>query len=206
MDPASPLQQPDHTARPKSSSSNAASHSPALASVLPARTNSQSGSAHRASSRGSAHRQGFAENLRNPPPSPRSQRHPSFTQQAIQDLVNHPPANRQPNPRWVGRDWRGITLGELAGQDDIRWVGMETSVEEATMVCLGARVTDVVHQMLTAGILTDTVEECTQQCRAHPREHRLEDGRINLRSPRLEYIPLDCGWSGEAERRRCKAI
>jgi hypothetical protein len=140
-------QQPDHPARSKSSSNSTASanappasQSPSLASVVPARTNSQSGGSghggHRASSHASTQRQGFAENLRNPPPSPRSQRHPSFTQQAIQDLVNHPPANRQPNPLFVGRDWRGIGLGELAGQDEIRWAEMDTSVEEATMVWL----------------------------------------------------------------------
>jgi hypothetical protein len=81
-----------------------------------------------------SHRQSFAENQRHPPPSPRSQRHPSFTQQAVQDLLNHPPTNRLPNPRFAGRDWRDIALGELVSPDDVRWAEMDTSVEEATMV------------------------------------------------------------------------
>lgn len=48
--------------------------------------------------------------------------------------MNHPPTNRLPNPRFAGRDWRDIVLGELAFQDDVKWVDMDTSVEEATMV------------------------------------------------------------------------
>ena len=83
----------------------------------------------------SSHRQSFAENLRNVPPSPRSHRHPSFTQQAIQDLLNHPPAsNKHTDPRFAGRDWRDISVGELVTQDEVKWVTMDTSVEQATMV------------------------------------------------------------------------
>jgi hypothetical protein len=82
----------------------------------------------------SSHRQSFAENQRHPPPSPRSQRQPSFTQQAVQELMNHPPANKQPNPRYAGRDWRDISLGELASPDEIKWAELDTTVEDATMV------------------------------------------------------------------------
>lgn len=81
-----------------------------------------------------SHRQSFAENLRNPPPSPRAQRHPSFTQAAVQELLNKPPPNRQPDPRFANRDWRDVQLGELVSQDDVHWVDLDTSVEEATMV------------------------------------------------------------------------
>jgi hypothetical protein len=82
-----------------------------------------------------AHRQSFAENQRHPaPPSPRSQRHPSFTQQALQDLVNHPPTQGDANPRFAGRDWRNVAIGELASPDDVHWAELDTSVEEATMV------------------------------------------------------------------------
>ncbi|KAJ0295687.1 hypothetical protein COL5a_011862 [Colletotrichum fioriniae] len=81
-----------------------------------------------------AHRQSFAENLRNAPGSPRAQRHPSFTQAAVQDLLNHPPAaNKHSNPRFAGRDWRDISVNELVAQDDFRWVTLDTSVEEASM-------------------------------------------------------------------------
>lgn len=85
-----------------------------------------------------AHRASFAENLRNAPPSPRAQRHPSFTQAAIQDLLNHPPSSKQPNPRFAGREWRDVSVGELVSRDDVRWASMDTSVEEATMILLGS--------------------------------------------------------------------
>ncbi|ETS84053.1 hypothetical protein PFICI_05929 [Pestalotiopsis fici W106-1] len=97
----------------------------------PSRSNSSS-SLHRIPS----HRQSFAENLRGMPPSPRSQRHPSFTQAAIQDLLNHPPTTRPQNPRFAGRDWRHVHIGELISRDDVKWVDMDTSVEDASMVCL----------------------------------------------------------------------
>jgi hypothetical protein len=80
------------------------------------------------------HRQSFAENQRHPPPSPRTQRHPSFTQQAIQDLMNHPPPNRHQNPRYVGRDWRDIAIGELLQPDEVKWAELDTSIQEATKV------------------------------------------------------------------------
>lgn len=38
------------------------------------------------------------------------------------------------DPRFAGRDWRGIQLGELASISDVKWVTMDTCVEEATMV------------------------------------------------------------------------
>jgi hypothetical protein len=80
------------------------------------------------------HRQSFTESYRNLPPSPRH-RHPSLTQAAIQDLVNHPPStSRHQNPKFVGREWGDITIGELVSLDDVRWIDIEGSVEEATMV------------------------------------------------------------------------
>ncbi|KAH6603379.1 hypothetical protein Trco_008154 [Trichoderma cornu-damae] len=60
-----------------------------------------------------AHRQSYV------PPSPRH-RHPSLTQAAIQDLLNHPPSTgRHQNPKFVGREWRDITIGELVSLDDM---------------------------------------------------------------------------------------
>lgn len=83
------------------------------------------------------HRQSFTESYRNLPPSPRY-RHPSLTQAAIQDLVNHPPStSRHQNPKFVGREWGDITIGELVSLDDVRWIDIECSVEEATMVSAG---------------------------------------------------------------------
>lgn len=85
----------------------------------------------------SAHRQSFVEGLRNAPSSPRSQRHPSFTQAALQELLNHPPAgNKHANPRFAGRDWRDVSIGELVSPDDIKWMELDSSIEEATKVSL----------------------------------------------------------------------
>lgn len=78
-----------------------------------------------------SHRSSFAENLRH---SPRSQRHPSFTQAAVQELLNHPPAARTGDPRFAGRDWRQINIGELVHKSDVRWAELDTGVEQATKV------------------------------------------------------------------------
>jgi hypothetical protein len=99
-----------------------------------------------ASSQG--HRSSFAENLRGNPSSPRSQRHPSFTQAALQDLINNPPPARQHNPHFAGRDWRDVAIGELISDDDVRWVDMDTSVEDASMVSLIVLATDKSNTVL----------------------------------------------------------
>ncbi|KAM0492883.1 hypothetical protein ACHAPB_008661 [Verticillium nonalfalfae] len=97
------------------------------------RTPSQS-SITKASSHAAGHRSSFAENMRNAPGSPRSQRHPSFTQAAVQELLNHPPAaNKHSNPRFAGRDWRDISVNELVSPEDVKWATLDTSVEEASM-------------------------------------------------------------------------
>src|SRR3978361_1496572 len=75
------------------------------------------------------HRSSFAENLRH---SPRSQRHPSFTQAAVQELLNHPPTSKTGDPRFVGRDWRQICIGELVSKTDVRWAEFDIGVEQAT--------------------------------------------------------------------------
>ncbi|KAK8022484.1 sds23/moc1 [Apiospora rasikravindrae] len=109
----------------------------------PSRSHSSS-SITRMNSHGHSHRHSLAENLRGLPPSPRSQRHPSLTQAAIQDLLNHPPTSKAHNPRFAGRDWRDVAVGELASKDDVKWVTMDTSVEEATMVLLKNTASNVV--------------------------------------------------------------
>jgi hypothetical protein len=114
---------------------NLHSTSPGQHPGLPQRSPSSS-SLHK-SVHSHAHRSSFAENLRNhhAPPSPRTSRHPSFTQAAVQELINHPPSSRQPNPKFAGRDWREVQVGELVAlnTDEVRWVDMDSSVEEATM-------------------------------------------------------------------------
>lgn len=81
-----------------------------------------------------SHRLSFTENLRNGPASPR-QRNPSLTQAAVQELMNNPPSNKHANPKFVGRDWQDVSVGELVSHDDVRWASLDTSVEEATSVC-----------------------------------------------------------------------
>lgn len=82
----------------------------------------------------SAHRSSFVESLRGVPPSPRPQRHPSLTQAAIQELLNNPPTAKNNDPRFAGRDWTEISIGELVSPEDVRWAEMDTSVEDTTMV------------------------------------------------------------------------
>ncbi|KAH6844835.1 hypothetical protein B0I37DRAFT_312262 [Chaetomium sp. MPI-CAGE-AT-0009] len=125
-----------------SAASNSSSSLSAVVSPPMERNNSQS-STHKPSHI-AAHRQSFAENQRHPPPSPRNHRHPSLTQQALLELMNHPPTNRHPNPRYAGRDWRDITLGELAVPEDVRWADLGLSVQDATMLLLKQNPTNVV--------------------------------------------------------------
>lgn len=56
--------------------------------------------------------------------------------------MNHPPPSRQPNPKFAGRDWRDVQLGELVSlnTDEVKWADMDSSVEEATMVLVKGKV------------------------------------------------------------------
>lgn len=92
-----------------------------------------------------SHRSSFAEGMRPHPPSPRTQRHPSITQgSAVQDLLNHPPVPKKGDSRYKGRDWRKITIGEIANRDDVRFVERSTSVEEATKILVDSGAPHVV--------------------------------------------------------------
>ncbi len=81
------------------------------------------------------HRQSFNE-LRGAPPSPRSQRQPSISHLAVQELINNPPQRTAQDPKFAGRDWRTINVQELTSPDDLRFVEASTGVEAATNVCL----------------------------------------------------------------------
>jgi hypothetical protein len=118
------------TAIPTSPSPNSLG---AATSAPPMERNNSQSSTHKPTHI-AAHRQSFAENQRHPPPSPRNQRHPSLSQQALLELMNHPPSNRHPNPRYAGRDWRDIAVGELVVPEDVRWADLDLSVQDATMV------------------------------------------------------------------------
>ncbi|KAL4776299.1 hypothetical protein BDW60DRAFT_213746 [Aspergillus nidulans var. acristatus] len=82
------------------------------------------------------HRQSFSESLRAAPGSPRARRQPSLTQAAIQSLIDNPPAPHNINPAFAGRDWREISIGELVSPDDLRFVEVDTGIEEATNILI----------------------------------------------------------------------
>ena len=69
------------------------------------------------------------------PPSPRANRQPSMTHSQIQDLINNPPTAGSPDPKFAGKDWQHIAVGELVDQEDLRFVELDTGVEDATNVC-----------------------------------------------------------------------
>ena len=97
-----------------------------------------------ASSPSVSHRSSYIEgsHVRGIPPSPRAQRAPSFTQhgqqaqQALQELFNNPPVarNSPEEERFTGRDWRSVKVGEIIAPEEVRFVQVDTSVEEATKV------------------------------------------------------------------------
>ena len=82
------------------------------------------------------HRQSLSESLRGPPGSPRARRQPSLTQSAIQSLIDNPPPPKQSDPAFIGRDWREISIGELVSPDDLKFVELDTGIEDATNVSI----------------------------------------------------------------------
>jgi hypothetical protein len=78
----------------------------------------------------------LAENFRNTPLSPRTQRAPSMSQAAIQDLINDPPTAKSRDPTFTGRDWKSIPVEEIVDKSHVRFVDTTTSVEKATEVCV----------------------------------------------------------------------
>lgn len=83
---------------------------------------------------GHAHRQSFTDALRGMPPSPRSNRQPSMTQSQILDLINNPPTLGSPDPRFAGKDWQHIAVGDLVDEEELRFVELDTGIEDATNV------------------------------------------------------------------------
>lgn len=81
-----------------------------------------------------SHRQSFTESLRGMPPSPRQNRHLSLSQAQMQDLLNNPPTSGHADPKFAGRDWQHISVGELVEPEDLRFVELDSGVEDATNV------------------------------------------------------------------------
>lgn len=78
------------------------------------------------------HRQSFSDARY--PPSPRTTRQPSVSSQAVQELIDNPPQRAAPDARFANRDWKTIRVGELTSPEDLKFVDIDTSVEEATNV------------------------------------------------------------------------
>jgi hypothetical protein len=49
-------------------------------------------------------------------------------------LIDNPPVRSPADPAFSGRDWRQISIGELAKPEDLRFVEVDTGIEEATNV------------------------------------------------------------------------
>ena len=70
----------------------------------------------------------------------------------MQELLNHPPPTKPSDPRFVGRDWRQIRVGELVEKTDIRWAELDVGVEQATK----ARVLLIYSESSSSNQITDT--------------------------------------------------
>ena len=105
----------------------------------PQRTHSQNMRLGLSPSPSHSHRQSFTDSLRGMPPSPRQNRHPSLSQMQIQDLLNNPPTSGHADPRFAGRDWQHISVGELVLPEELRLVELDTGIEDATNVRLHLR-------------------------------------------------------------------
>jgi hypothetical protein len=49
-------------------------------------------------------------------------------------LIDNPPPPKNVDPAFIGRDWQQISIGELVSPEDLRFVEMDTGIEEATNV------------------------------------------------------------------------
>lgn len=71
------------------------------------------------------------------PPSPRATRQLSVSSIAVQELIDNPPQRAAPDARFASRDWRSIRVGELTSPEDLKFIDIDASVEDATNVGIG---------------------------------------------------------------------
>jgi hypothetical protein len=69
-----------------------------------------------------------------------------LTQAAIQGLIDNPPVRNPADPAFSGRDWGQISIGELAKPEDLRFVEVDTGIEEATNVRAPTSVTVIENE------------------------------------------------------------
>ena len=80
------------------------------------------------------HRHSFSEHLRGLPASPRATRQFSISSIGVQDLINNPPKSGNEDAAFKGRDWHDIAVGELVHAHDVRFIELDTGIEEASNV------------------------------------------------------------------------
>ncbi|KAF2716865.1 hypothetical protein K431DRAFT_234432 [Polychaeton citri CBS 116435] len=102
-------------------------------------------------------RSSFAENLRTYPPSPRFSRNPSFSAGSWQDLFMNSP-HAKPNgadaAKFKGRDWRTIQVHEIVDPLEVRFVELDTSIEDTTKLLIKSGAPNVV--MVRESTVTNT--------------------------------------------------
>ena len=113
---------------------SSASSGRSASETRPAPSRTPSGRLTHISSANPSHRHSFTEQLRGMPPSPRAHRHSSFSQMQIQELLNNPPKGGAADPKFAGRDWQHIGIGELVDPREVLFAELDTSVEAATNV------------------------------------------------------------------------
>ncbi|KAK5114359.1 hypothetical protein LTR62_002611 [Meristemomyces frigidus] len=92
-----------------------------------------------------SHRSSFAENLRNYPPSPRAQRTQSFSGQALTDLLMNPASKHNAeDAKFRGRDWRTVQVCEITDPSEMRFVELDTSIEDTTKLLIRSGAPNVV--------------------------------------------------------------
>ncbi|KAK3622989.1 cell separation during budding [Elasticomyces elasticus] len=92
-----------------------------------------------------SHRASFAENLRGYPTSPRTTRAPSFSGQALTDLLMQPSTKSNGDEaKFRGRDWRTVQVGEIVDSAEVRFVELDTSIEHTTKLLIKSGAPNVV--------------------------------------------------------------
>lgn len=117
------------------------------------------------------HRQSFSDSRY--PPSPRSTRQSSISSMAVQELIDNPPHRIPADARFANRDWKTIRLGELTTPEDLKFVDIDASVEDATNVSSTYR-----------DLLSMLIEAATHRLR----RSRPADSGFDLSCPRGRYF------------------
>lgn len=52
----------------------------------------------------------------------------------MQELIDNPPLRTPADARFANRDWRSIRVAELTSPEDLKFIDIDASVEQATNV------------------------------------------------------------------------